>query len=100
MLLLDSVQPEKWYRVREVAEILGWAHDTIEKWIDDEVLQAFVIDLRSSRRGAGFIAASASRDARIIRFAKEHLTPLKPGKFPCALGRRVIPGGLAIAGPH
>ena len=64
MLLLDSVQPEKWYKVSEAAEILGWAHDTIEKWIDDEVLQAFVIDLRSSRRPRIYSVANVSRDAR------------------------------------
>ncbi len=81
MLLLDSVQPEKWYKVREVAEILGWAHDTIEKWIDDEVLQAFVIDLRSSRRPRIY-RGKRVQGCEIIRFAKEHLTPLKPGKFP------------------
>jgi hypothetical protein len=81
MLLLDSVQPEKWYKVHEAAEILGWAHDTIERWIDDGLLQAFMIDLRSSKRKRVF-RGKRVQGCEIIRFAKDHLTPLKPGKFP------------------
>jgi hypothetical protein len=81
MLLLDSVVPEKWYRVHEVAAILGWAHDTIERWIDDGLLQAFVIELRSSKIKRSF-RGKRVQGCEIIRFVNEHLTPLKTGKAP------------------
>ena len=71
MLILDSVNPEKWYKVTEVAAILGWAHDTIERWIDDGVLQAFVIDLRSSRR-IKVIVANECKDARSSALPKSN----------------------------
>ena len=76
MLLLNSIEPEKWYKVGEVAAILGWSHDRVEDWIDDGALQAFVIDLRSSRRPRIY-RGKRVQGCEIIRFVKEHLTETK-----------------------
>ena len=76
MLLLDSVEPEKWYKVSEVAEILGWSHDMIEDWINDELLQAFVIDHRSDKRKRIY-RGKRVQGCEIRRFVQAHLSPLK-----------------------
>ncbi len=79
MLILDSIDPSKWYKVSETADILGWSHDMIERWIDDGALQAFVKDLRSSKRPRIY-RGKRVQGCEIIRFVKEHLTTLKPVK--------------------
>jgi hypothetical protein len=77
MLLLDSIEKEKWYKVREVAKIVGWSHDRIEDWIDEGALQAFVKDLRSEKRNRIY-RGKRVQGCEIIRFIKAHLTPLNP----------------------
>ena len=77
MLILDSIEKEKWYRVREVAKILGWSHDAIERWIDAGALQAFVASWQSDRRSRLY-RGKRVQGAEIIRFIKAHLTELKP----------------------
>lgn len=79
MLRLDSVIPEKWYRVSETADILGWSHDMIERWIEKGLLQAFVIDCRSDRRPRIY-RGKRIQGCEIIRFVREHLTILKPSR--------------------
>jgi len=81
MLLLDSVEPEKWYKIDDVAKIIGWSHDTIERWIEDRVLQAFVKDSRSDKRKRIF-RGKRVQGCEIIRFVKAHLTELKPDVRP------------------
>ena len=50
MLVLDSVQPEKWYSVKEVAGILGFSEDTVIRQINRGFLKAFVLPGRSEKR--------------------------------------------------
>lgn len=50
MLVLDSVNPEKWYSVKEVAAILGFSEDTVIRQTNRGLLRAFVLPGSSSRR--------------------------------------------------
>ena len=50
MLVLDSVKPEKWYSVKEVAAILGFSEDTVIRQINRGLLKAFVLPGTSSKR--------------------------------------------------
>jgi hypothetical protein len=77
MLILDSNEKEKWYRVREVAKILGWSHDAIEDWIDQGALQALVKDLRSDKRNRIY-RGKRVQGCEIVRFVKALLSELKP----------------------
>jgi hypothetical protein len=49
-MLLNSVDPEKWYKIREVAVISGWSVDTIRRWIRKGFLKAFLQPTVSNRR--------------------------------------------------
>ena len=49
-MLLNSVDPEKWYKIREVAVISGWSVDTIRRWIRKGQLRAFLKPTTSNRR--------------------------------------------------
>jgi DNA-binding transcriptional MerR regulator len=75
MLILDSIEPEKWYKVREVSRILGWSEDVVRRWINRGLIQAFILPQRSSRPRV--FRAVRIQGCEIIRFAKEHLTGLK-----------------------
>lgn len=50
MLVLDSIQPEKWYSVKEVAVILGFSEDTVIRQINRGFLKAFALPIKSPRR--------------------------------------------------
>ena len=50
MLLLSSVDPEKFYKVEDVSKILGWSQDTVRRWIHDDLMEAFVKPVTSKRR--------------------------------------------------
>ncbi len=50
MLVLDSIQPEKWYSVKEVAGILGFSEDTVIRQTNRKLLKAFVLPGQSSKR--------------------------------------------------
>ena len=50
MLVLDSIQPEKWYSVKEVAGILGFSEDTVIRQIVRGFLKAFVLPGKSDKR--------------------------------------------------
>src|ERR1019366_1687974 len=75
-MLLNNVEPEKWYTVRQTSEILGWSIDSIRRWIYKGHLQAFIRPGRGIRRARIYNAARIL-GAEIIRFVKEHLTPRK-----------------------
>lgn len=47
---LNSVDPDKWYKIREVAVISGWSVDTIRRWIRRGLLKAFLQPTMSTRR--------------------------------------------------
>lgn len=50
MLVLDSIQPEKWYSVKEVAAILGFSEDTVIRQANRKLLKAFILPGQSSKR--------------------------------------------------
>ena len=50
MLVLDSIQPEKWYSVKEVAAVLGFSEDTVIRQINRGFLKAFVLPGKSDKR--------------------------------------------------
>lgn len=79
MLILDSVEPERWYSVRDVVKILGWKQDTIRRWIRDGLLQAFIKPGRSGRRPRVYRSVRIQGN-EIIRFVKAHLTVLQPNR--------------------
>jgi hypothetical protein len=80
MLLLDSVEPEKWYKVAgsdsmTVSKILGWSPDTIRRWIRDGLLQAFIKPTRGKRGKRAWLGVRV-QGCEIIRFAKANLSEL------------------------
>ena len=76
-MLLNSVDPEKWYTVRETAKIIGCGVDSIRRWIYDGHLQAFIMPGRAGRRKRIFRSARI-QGREIIRFVDAHLTVLHP----------------------
>jgi Helix-turn-helix domain len=50
-VLLDSVQPERWYSVKEVSAIVGLGRDTIIRQIHSGFLKAFILPRKRTRRG-------------------------------------------------
>jgi len=79
MLLLNSVEPERWYKVSEVAKILGWSEDVIYELIHEGFLQAQVKPGSSWRRKREYNSLRL-QGCEIIRYAKESMTELKPGR--------------------
>ena len=74
-MLIENVEPEKWYRVRDVAEILGWGVDSIRRWIDRGKLQAFVRPGRCGNRRVRHYRAMRIKGSELIRFTDDNLTP-------------------------
>ncbi len=50
MLVLDSIEPSKWYSVKEVAAILGFSEDTVIRQVNRGFLKAFVLPVKSTQR--------------------------------------------------
>lgn len=50
MLVLDSIDPENWYSVKEASAILGYSDDTVIRQIDRGFLKAFILPGRPSSR--------------------------------------------------
>ena len=78
-MLLNNVDPEKWYSVTEVSEIMGPSPDRIRDRIYGGYLQAFIKPGTSSRRLRIYRGARI-KGSEIIRFVSVHLTVLKPEK--------------------
>jgi hypothetical protein len=76
MLLLNSVEPERWYKVSETAKILGWSEDTIYRKIDDGLIQAQISESGSGRRKRKYTCFKV-QGCEIIRYAKQHMTTMK-----------------------
>ena len=49
-MLLDSVQLERWYSVKEVSVIVGLSRDTIIRQIQSGFLKAFILPRKRTRR--------------------------------------------------
>ena len=69
MLILDSIQPERWYSVKEVAAILGFSEDTVIRQINRGFLKAFVLPGRSGKRKRIY-ESRRTQGAEIIRYIK------------------------------
>lgn len=77
MLLLNSVEPETWYKVSDTAKILGWSEDWVYRKIRKGVLHAQIDEGDSSRRRRTYTCFKV-QGCEIIRYAKEHMTTLNP----------------------
>jgi hypothetical protein len=72
VLVLDSIQLEKWYSVKEVADILGFSEDTVIRQINRGFLKAFVLPGRSDKRHRIYRSRRV-QGAEIIRYIKTFL---------------------------
>jgi hypothetical protein len=63
MLVLDSIERERWYTVVEVAQIVVWSGDVERGWIQRGLIEAF-IQPRTGTAGGASIAPYVSKDAR------------------------------------
>jgi hypothetical protein len=50
MLVLDSIEQEKWYSVVEVSQMVGWSEDVVRRWIERGFIEAFVQPGTRNRR--------------------------------------------------
>lgn len=69
MLVLDSIQPEKWYSVKEVAAILSVSEDAVIRQVNRGFLKAFVLPGRSDKRHRIY-RTRRIQGAEIIRYIK------------------------------
>jgi hypothetical protein len=77
MLLLDHVEPARWYKVSVTATILGWSEDWVYRKIEKGELQAQIDESESRRRKRKYTCFKV-QGCEIIRYVKEHMTILKP----------------------
>jgi predicted site-specific integrase-resolvase len=72
-MLIDNVEPNKWYKIREVAKITGWSVDAVRRWIYSGKLKAFVQPGRSSKRKRVYRAMRVL-GKELMRFIDGNLT--------------------------
>lgn len=72
MSILNSVNPEKWYCVKEVAELLGFSRDTVIRQVRRGFLEAFVLPGKTSIRRRLY-ESRRIRGAAILRYVREHM---------------------------
>jgi hypothetical protein len=72
MLVLDSIQAEKWYSVKEVAAVLGFSEDTVIRQVNRRLLKAFVLPGRSDKRVRTYQSRRV-QGGEIIRYIKTFL---------------------------
>jgi excisionase family DNA binding protein len=70
-MLVDFVEPGKWYSVDEVAEVLGFSRDTIIRLTKKGLLEALTLPAaaRSRRR---VYSSRRVQGAEIVRFVKTY----------------------------
>ena len=73
MLVLDSIQPEKWYSVKEVAAVLGFSEDTVIRQVNRRLLKAFVLPGRSDKRVRTYQCRRV-QGSEIIRYLKSYMS--------------------------
>ena len=78
-MLLNNVDPEKWYSVTEVSKLLGPGPDRIRDWIYGGYLQAFIGPKTSKKRGRVYRCALI-KGSEIIRFVNAHMTVIQPNR--------------------
>lgn len=74
MLVLDSIDPGKFYSVKETAAILGRSDDTVIRLNNRGHLRALVLPGRSDKRHRIYLCRSF-QGAEIIRFIRNHTNP-------------------------
>jgi hypothetical protein len=72
-ILLNNIEPQKWYKVRDVAKIIGWGEDAAYDWVHGGLLEAFLKPITSSRRKRTWTGMTI-QGCEIIRFVKAHLS--------------------------
>ena len=72
-MLMNSVEPEKWYTVVEVETITGWSGDTVRRWVKRGLLQAFV-QPAEKRRGKRVYQCIRILGSELLRFIRENLS--------------------------
>jgi excisionase family DNA binding protein len=69
---LDSVQPEKWYSVKEVGAVLNFSEDTVIRQIHRGFLKAFMLPGRSDKRRRIYESRRV-QGAEIIRYVRTYM---------------------------
>lgn len=72
MLILDSVQPEKWYSVKEASGILGFSDDTVIRQVNRGLIVAFVLP-NGRRRGRRPYVSRRIQGRELIRYVQNHM---------------------------
>jgi hypothetical protein len=70
-VLVDFVEPLKWYTVNEVAAVLGFSRDKIIRLIEDGELETMTLPVKPNRRVRRY-ASRRVQGAEIIRFARKY----------------------------
>ena len=70
-MLVDFVEPAKWYTVDQTAEILGFSRDTVIRLIKAGELEAMTLPTKSGRRRRVYLSRRI-QGAEIIRFARKY----------------------------
>ena len=69
---LDSVNPEQWYSIKEVAGLLGVSRDTVIRQVRQGFLTAFVLPGNSAVRRRAY-ATRRIQGAELLRYVREHM---------------------------
>ena len=78
-MLLLNVKPEKWYTISEAEPIIGYGYDAISDRIKWGLIQAqFLPGPGGKRKRKREYNAWRIQGCEIIRYVKEHMTPLQP----------------------
>jgi excisionase family DNA binding protein len=81
-VLVDFVVPERWYKVDEVAEVIGFKRDTIIRLVKRGELEVLVLPSVPGRRVRIF-SCRRILGAKIIRFVKKYTKRgSQAGRFP------------------
>ncbi len=72
MPIRGSIRPEKWYSVKEVAELLEFSRDTVTRQVRKGFLKAFVLPGKSSV-GRRVYESRRIQGSEILRYVREHM---------------------------
>ena len=70
-MVTDTIRPERWYAVDEVAAFIGYERDTVIRRIKDGFLKAFVLPVKQRSRRRVY-SSRRVQGSEIIRFLKEN----------------------------
>ncbi len=73
MLVLDSIELERWYSVKEVAAILGFSEDTVIRQINRGFLKAFLLPGRTDKKVRRYYCRRV-QGSEIIRYLKSYMS--------------------------